>query len=71
MMGLSVTKYWEKHYSHEKTGCCTICGDWGIIDSRPITTPAGASVGKLLYCICPNGMALRKANAPKEQWRRK
>ncbi len=69
-MGVSVTQYWLKHYCPK--GLCAICGNWGIIDTRQTAiTPAGVNVGELTYCICPNGMALRKAKADPEQWRRK
>ncbi len=39
---------------------CSICGNWGYIDSRHIKTPAGLCVGKLNYCICLNGREMKK-----------
>jgi hypothetical protein len=55
-----VTNYWSKYYA---TIHCTICGNQGIIDSRDVRTPAGELVGRLNYCICPNGQVMRKRNA--------
>ena len=51
-----VLDYWQTFYA---TCHCTICGNSGIIDSRGICTPGGLSVGRLNWCICPNGQALR------------
>jgi hypothetical protein len=52
-----LTEYWLKHYA---TKHCTLCGNRGIIDTTFVTTPAGLSVGRKNFCICPNGQALRK-----------
>jgi hypothetical protein len=51
-----VTKYWAEYYlsSH-----CTLCGNSGHIDTRGVRTPTGVDVGRLNYCICPNGQRLR------------
>lgn len=53
----AVTEYWLEFYA---TGHCTLCGNRGVIDSRGVTTPAGLPVGRLNWCICPNGMAYRR-----------
>lgn len=53
----AVTDYWLKFYADEH---CTLCGNRGIIDSRGIKTPAGVEVGRLNWCLCPNGQALRR-----------
>jgi len=60
-----LTDYWLTHYVHD---ACTLCGNRGIIDTRGVTTPAGIPVGRLNYCICPNGQSLRAQNAPMKDW---
>ncbi len=52
-----ITKYWLEHYATEH---CTLCGNHGKIDTTGLKTPAGHEVGRVNYCICPNGQALRK-----------
>ena len=56
-----VTNYWLAFYS----GCghCELCGNHGFIDTRGTRTPAGLHVGRVHYCICPNGQALRDQGA--------
>jgi dCMP deaminase len=54
-----ITAYWLEHYATEH---CTLCGNRGVIDSRGVMTPGGHLVGRLNYCICPNGQALRAGN---------
>ncbi len=39
---------------------CTLCGQRGIIDTRGVKTPAGVEVGRLNWCLCPNGQAMRE-----------
>jgi len=51
-----VTDYWEQFYATEH---CTLCGNHGVIDTRGVKTPAGYEAGRLNWCICPNGQALR------------
>lgn len=60
-----VIDYCMKHYVTEH---CTLCGNRGIIDSRGVKTPAGVDVGRLNYCICPNGQSLRDQNADMKWW---
>lgn len=50
--------YWIEFY--ENKGHCSLCGNHGIIDTSDAKTPAGYSVGRKNFCICPNGQALRK-----------
>lgn len=58
--------FWLEHYCDNH---CTICGNRGVIDSRSTAiTPAGYKVGRLNFCICPNGQSLRKQNANIEYW---
>ena len=55
-----VTQYWNEFYADRH---CTLCGNKGWIDTTGTKTPAGVYVGRVNYCICPNGQALRKAKA--------
>jgi len=54
-----VTNYWSAYYCNDH---CTLCGNTGTIDTIGVKTPAGKSVGRLNYCICPNGQQIRKHN---------
>jgi len=63
--GAVITRYWLKHYCTEH---CTICGNCGVIDSRGTCTAAGLEVGRLNYCICPNGQVLRNQKGDKQWW---
>jgi hypothetical protein len=56
----SVTKYWLDYYCDDH---CTLCGNRGWIDTRGVRTAAGVEVGRVNYCICPNGQALRACGA--------
>jgi hypothetical protein len=60
MPNKTVTAYWMKHYMEAH---CTLCGNWGAIDTTGTKTPAGYEVGRLNFCICPNGQALREGRA--------
>ena len=51
-----LSDYWLKYYSN---GHCSLCGNHGYIDSRGVKTPAGLEVGRINYCICPNGQQIR------------
>lgn len=61
----NVVNYWHKHYATEH---CTLCGNHGVIDSRTIRTSAGKHVGRLNYCICPNGQTLREKGGDMDWW---
>lgn len=52
-----VTKYWIENYANKNM--CSLCAQSGKIDTMGISTPAGMSVGRVNYCICPNGQSLR------------
>lgn len=56
-MSNPITRYWLKHYATEH---CSLCANSGMIDSRGLKTAAGRVAGRLNFCICPNGQALRK-----------
>lgn len=51
-----IADYWSKNYC---TMHCTLCGNTGIIDTRGTRTPAGWEVGRLNWCLCPNGQLMR------------
>jgi hypothetical protein len=52
-------EYWLQHYlGHD---LCTLCGNSGVIDTRGVKDPMGREVGRLNYCVCPNGRAMRDA----------
>ena len=55
-----VTAYWLEYYVADH---CTLCGNHGWIDTRGTRTPAGKEVGRVNYCICPNGQMLRAGGA--------
>ncbi len=38
---------------------CGLCGQYGIIDTTGIKTPAGVECGVRRFCICPNGRAMK------------
>lgn len=53
----NIEDYWTEHYTNK--GMCSICAQSGFIDSRGAKTPAGVEVGRVNFCICPNGQAIR------------
>jgi hypothetical protein len=53
----AVVDYWYEFYSAEH---CTLCGNRGVIDTRGVRTPMGVEVGRLHWCICPNGQVMRR-----------
>jgi hypothetical protein len=57
----AVTEYWALNYVSPTTHC-TLCGNWGTIDTTGTRTPAGLLVGRKNFCICPNGQAMRKGS---------
>lgn len=56
-----VTEYWLRHYLNGSL--CSLCGNRGFIDTTGVTSPAGVHAGRVNYCICPNGQALRLGGA--------
>jgi len=53
-----ITKYWLDHYIHNDL--CSLCGNSGTIDTRfTAVSAAGVRSGRLNWCICPNGQAMR------------
>lgn len=59
-----VEEYWLAFYAGSH---CTLCGNHGVIDTRGVRTSAGVYVGRLNYCICPNGRALREDGTDMER----
>lgn len=59
-----IDDYFWKYYCNQEAGLCSLCGNSGVIDTRE-TANSGANVkaGRLNYCLCPNGRAMREANA--------
>ena len=51
-----ITDYWYAFFAGEH---CTLCGNSGKIDTRGVKTAAGLEVGRVNFCICPNGQCLR------------
>lgn len=59
-VNLRVVDYWINHYIGD--GGCVLCGSHGVIDTRMTAKSArrGVLIGRLDYCLCPNGQTLRK-----------
>jgi len=53
-----ITRYWLSYYLGDVG--CTLCGNHGIIDTRGVSTAAGVPVGRINFCICPNGQEMRR-----------
>jgi len=73
-MSKAVTRYWLEFYGdiHTGTGLCTLCGNTGKIDTRTTAkSPNGINVGRINFCICPNGQWFRKDYMKKEAKREK
>jgi len=52
-------KTWQTRF--ENKDMCSLCGQLGYIDTRGLKTPAGLEVGRLNFCLCPNGNAINSA----------
>ena len=52
-----VSDYAMTHYVDDH---CTLCGNSGVIDTTEVRTHTGLKVGRKNFCICPNGMSVRK-----------
>lgn len=79
-MGASASKVWDEFTflfqwsecsdgTAIKAGCCGLCGNTGMIDTRGrLQTPDGSPAGGILaFCICPNGRK-RKRDAGLKTW---
>jgi hypothetical protein len=50
---------WIKEFAPH--GHCCLCGNSGQIDTREkVFTAAGIDVGAQVWCICPNGRAMKR-----------
>jgi len=54
----AVSRYWQEFYI--VNGHCSLCGNCGLIDKSGTSTLNKIPVGRMNYCICPNGQAMRK-----------
>ena len=63
MRETAITTYWLKHYvSTGPVALCVLCGNSGLIDTvGRANSAAGVHVGRVSFCICPNGQAMRKS----------
>lgn len=55
-----VTDYWLEFYIDEDFRLCSLCGNYGFVDTSGTVSPAGVECGRVNYCICPNGQVMRK-----------
>jgi len=62
-----IQDYFYQHYDNTDVtpyGLCSLCGNMGVIDTRGrAISGAGIDAGRLNYCICPNGVEMRKQKA--------
>jgi hypothetical protein len=72
----AITDYWSKYYlTNEDRGfgpyiMCSLCANQGTIDTRSTAiSPVGNYLGRINFCICPNGQALRKHNDRETNWK--
>lgn len=65
----AVETFWASHYVDPTVNLCVLCGNLGVIDTRGrAISRAGVAVGRLVFCICPNGHELRASGNPPEQF---
>lgn len=53
-----ITDYWLEHYVNKQM--CSLCAQSGVIDTTGAKTYAGLAVGRVNFCICPNGQSMRR-----------
>jgi hypothetical protein len=54
--------FWIKSYVADNK-LCSLCGNTGVIDTRETAVSfADVNSGRLNWCLCPNGEALRKVS---------
>lgn len=57
----AIENYWLRYYIDYEHSLCSLCGNSGKIDTRGrAVSAAGVDAGRLNFCICPNGVGLRK-----------
>lgn len=58
-----VRDYWLAYYLEK--GICSLCGNSGRVNTVGVKSAAGVHVGKINFCICPNGQIMRKQSEEK------
>ncbi len=63
----AIADFVQEHYDNTDVtpyGLCSLCGNMGVIDTRGrAISGAGIDAGRLNYCLCLNGMEMRKQKA--------
>jgi hypothetical protein len=55
-----VVVYLHTYYMSERTSRCSLCGDFGVVDTRGrVLDPEGRDQGRLQWCFCPYGQSYR------------
>lgn len=63
----AITDYWFEHYMNRELHLCSLCGNSGLIDTTETAiSPIGYRPGRVNFCICPNGQALREQTIPRK-----
>lgn len=55
-----VSDYWLRYYAKGPSGCCTLCGNTGWVDTTGRAMDGSRDCGKRQPCFCPNGQEERK-----------
>lgn len=64
LQGKVLDDYFWKYYENNELHLCSLCGNSGVIDTRKSAISYGdVNVGRLNYCICPNGRGMRESGA--------
>lgn len=51
-------------FMHPERYLCGLCGNHGVVDmTGKVFSPAGVECGVKAFCVCPNGRALKRADA--------
>lgn len=57
----AITDYWAAHYLNDQVGLCSLCGNSGYLHTTyTAVSAAGVNAGRVNFCLCPNGQALRQ-----------
>ena len=65
---LKLVNYWLNNYVDQESTLCVLCGNTGIIETHP-KSPLGVLQNKYKgYCICPNGIEMRKKDPEGIRW---
>jgi len=67
----AIDEYFWHNFFNEDVRLCSLCGNSGVIDTRNTAVSGGGiNAGRLNYCICPNGRAMREEGADMEAYMR-